>query len=88
MEPTIKRVHYYHADANALGGHYKTPLEQQIPVQAPLSLPPVGGYATARVGAFQLDGVLSFKGAYTQVSGGVSETMALSPLSPPLRSKA
>jgi hypothetical protein len=73
MEANVKRVHYYHADANVLGGHIKTPFEQAIPVQAPLSLPPVGGYATARAGAFQLHGILSFAGAYTQVAGSISE---------------
>lgn len=73
MEANIKRVHYYHADTNALGGHIKTPFQQAVPVQAPLSLPPVGGYATARASAFQLQGVLSLAGAYTQVAGSVSE---------------
>jgi hypothetical protein len=73
MEANVKRVHYYHADTSALGGHFTTPVQHSIPVQAPLSLPPVGGYATARVGAFQLDGLISFKGAYTQVGGSVSE---------------
>ncbi len=55
--------------SNALGGHIKTPFEADYPVQAPLSLPPVGGYATARSSAFQLQGILSFANAYTQVAG-------------------
>jgi len=73
MEPNTTRVHYYHADVNAFGGHITTPIQREIPVQAPLSLPPVGGYATARAGAFQLEGLLSFASAYTQVGGSVSE---------------
>ncbi len=73
MEVNAQRVHYYHADANALGGHIKTPFQQPIPVQVPLSLPPVGGYATARTGPFQLESLLSMANAYTQVGGAVSE---------------
>jgi hypothetical protein len=70
---TVHRIHYYHADVNALGGHLKTPIAQPIPVQAPLSLPPVGGYASTRVGAYQLEGILSFASAYSQVAGSISE---------------
>jgi hypothetical protein len=73
MEADIKRVHYYHADANAVGGQFERPFEQAIPVQVPLSLPAVGGYATAQGGAFKLQGVLSFESAYTQVAGSISE---------------
>jgi hypothetical protein len=67
------RIHYYHGDASALGGHLKTPLAQTIPVQAPLSLPAVGGYASSRTEKFQVEGILSVKAAYSQVSGDVSE---------------
>jgi len=68
----VKRVHYYHADATALGGRIKAPFEQLIPVQAPLSLPPVGGYAATRVERFRLEAILSFEAAYTQLAGSVS----------------
>jgi hypothetical protein len=68
----VKRVHYYHADATALGGHIETPFEQMIPVLAPSSLPPVGGYAVVRAERFRLEGILSFESAYTQVAGSVS----------------
>jgi len=73
MEPGTNRVHYYHADVTALGGHIQRPINQQIPVQAPLSLPPTGGYAAVRVEGFHLHGILSFASAYTQVAGSVSE---------------
>lgn len=66
------RVHYYHADTTALGGHVETPFKQQIPVAAPLSLPPTGGYAVARAERFSLEGILSFESAHTQVAGSVS----------------
>jgi hypothetical protein len=36
---------------------------------APVSLPPVGGFATARSGAFNLEEIVSCSAAYTRVSG-------------------
>jgi hypothetical protein len=69
LNDQTKRVHYFHAEASALGGRIEQPFQQLIPVQAPLSLPPVGGFATARVEGFRVDGIVSFEAAYTQVSG-------------------
>jgi hypothetical protein len=63
------RVHYFHADASALGGYIEGPTERAIPVQAPLSLSPAGGYASARSENFQVEGVVSYKSASTEVSG-------------------
>jgi hypothetical protein len=71
MDTNIKRVHYFHADANALGGKLERPVEQLVPVQTPLSLPPVGGYASTRKEEFRLEGILSFKAAHTQVAGSL-----------------
>src|SRR5258707_7641954 len=79
-DPSIKRTHYYHADANALGGLIEQPFEQIIPVQAPLSLAPVGGYASSQTAAFHLQGVLSFKAAHTQVAGRTSKSGTFSTL--------
>ena len=73
MEASVKRVHYYHADVSALGGRIERPFEQIIAAQAPLSLPPAGGYLAVRAEAFQVQGLLSFKSAYSQVAGSVSE---------------
>lgn len=73
MSSTYRRFHYYHADVNAAGGHIETPFQQMIPVAAPLSLPPVGGYASAQVGRYRLEGILSFESAHTQVAGSVSQ---------------
>jgi hypothetical protein len=69
MDANIKRVHYYHADGSALGGQFERPLQQQITVQASVSLPPVGGYATSHAEKFHLEGLLSFESAHTQVAG-------------------
>jgi len=67
------RIHYYHADASALGGTLQRPVETVIPIQAPSSLAPVGGYGSAQVGEFHLEGILSFASASTQVAGSVSK---------------
>jgi len=68
------RIHYYHADANALGGSLQRPVNQIIPLQAPLSLSPAGGHATASAkGAdFPLPQIIKFDTAYTLVSGSLS----------------
>jgi len=57
------------ADANALGGFLKEPFKKIIPTLAPVSLPPVGGLATARSEAFNLDEMISCSSASTRVSG-------------------
>ena len=72
MEPGIKRFHYYHAEVSALGGRIERPIDHMLSVQAPLSLPPTGGYATTRTEGFQLQGLLSYKSAYSQVAGSIS----------------
>jgi hypothetical protein len=71
--PQGTRVHYYHADANALGGVIESPIQQTIPIQAPITLPVVGGYGVARSERFSVEGILSFDSAYTQVAGSVSK---------------
>ena len=73
MDNQVRRTHFYHADASAVGGRIDRPFQQILPVQAPLSLPAVGGFATARVGDFRFDGILSFQAAQTQVSGSFDE---------------
>jgi hypothetical protein len=77
MDTNIKRVHYYHADASALGGHIRRPFDRPIPVQATVSLPPVGGYVEARGSKDpkdpEVNTIVSFEAAYTHVSGSVQD---------------
>lgn len=63
------RFYSFRADANALGGFLEEPLRRNIPTVAPVSLPAVGGIATARSEAFNLDEIVSCSAAYTRVSG-------------------
>lgn len=63
------RVHYYHADACAFGGVFQSPIQQTIAPQASLSLPPSGGYGSVTTENFQLQNLISYSTASTQVSG-------------------
>lgn len=67
------RVHYFHADACAFGGYFERPIEHTVAPQAPMSLSPSGGYGSARSENFRLEGVMSYKSAYTQVAGHLSK---------------
>ncbi|HWS62708.1 MAG TPA: choice-of-anchor P family protein [Steroidobacteraceae bacterium] len=59
----------FRVDASALGGFLEEPFPKVIPTVAPVSLPPVGGFATARSQAFDLDEIVSCSSAYSRVSG-------------------
>lgn len=67
------RVHYYHADASALGGYLESPVAQIIAPQASMSLSPAGGYGSARSENFRIEGALSYRSASTQVAGHLSK---------------
>lgn len=69
MRSDTKKVHYFHADANSLGGFIEKPLQKVVPSQASSSLPAVGGHATHRTEAFNFEGIVSCRSAYTRVSG-------------------
>jgi hypothetical protein len=64
-----KKLYTLRADANALGGFLEAPVARTLPTLAPVSLPPVGGFAMARSGAFTVDEIISCSSAYTRVSG-------------------
>src|SRR6266478_48492 len=69
MQSFHQRYYSFRVDANALGGSLEEPLPKIIPTVAPVSLPAVGGFATARSEAFSLDEIVSCSSAYTRVSG-------------------
>jgi hypothetical protein len=69
MRPDAKKVFYFNADANSLGGFIETPFQKIVPSQASASLPPVGGHATTRTEAFNFEGIISCRSAYTRVTG-------------------
>ncbi len=73
MEKYGKRVHIYHASADAFGGRMQRPYEHLIPILAPSSLPPVGGSGAARHEGYRLDDIFSIDAASTQVAGSFDE---------------
>ncbi len=73
MGTDSQRFHYYHADANALGGSIHRPLKKVIPAQASVSLPAAGGFTSARSGAFHFEDLASYRAASCRVSGSVDE---------------
>ena len=68
MQTDVKKVFYFHADANSLGGYLENPY-RDIPSQASVSLPAVGGYASVRTNEFKYEEVISCRSTYTHVSG-------------------
>jgi len=63
------RIHYFHADATALGGHIERPFVRNIPVQSPTSLAPVGGETDAASSDFKFEGIVSASATSTRVEG-------------------
>lgn len=64
-----EKTAFYHAEAWALDGKLHRPLHQTIVPQAYVSVPPEGGYRSARVHDYRVEGVLSVHSAYSQVAG-------------------
>jgi hypothetical protein len=69
MAEEIKREHFYHAEATVLAGELQLPLVQEIKPQLYAKLPERGGYLSQRSKDYHLEEVISFRSAYTQVSG-------------------
>ena len=69
MAEDMVRYHKYHSEATVLHGHLTLPLVQEIKKQAHAQLSEEGGYISQQSKDFRLEGVLSYKSAYTQVAG-------------------
>jgi hypothetical protein len=70
---SLHRTYLYNAHGHALSGQILRPFQQIIEVQAGMSLPTTGGYGASRADNFRLKEVVSFRAAYTQVSGSFNE---------------
>jgi hypothetical protein len=68
MQTDVKKVFYFHADANSLGGYLENPF-RDIPSQASVSLPAVGGSASVRAHDFKFEEIISCRSTYTHVAG-------------------
>lgn len=69
MSADVPRVHLYDAQAFALEGDLQLPIRQEIKPQAFVDLPASGGYLSQRAFDYRLEGLVSFRSAYTQVAG-------------------
>jgi hypothetical protein len=69
MKKSVARKHRYHATATAISGHLKLPIETEIAPQAHSKLPSKGGHFCQRIEDFSVEEVISFRSAYTRVSG-------------------
>lgn len=61
--------YHFHAAGHALSAQFVRPVNVSIPAQASVSLPSEGGHAHSRVDNFDVPRLVSFKSAYTHVSG-------------------
>jgi hypothetical protein len=64
-----KRLHSYHASANAFGGRLERPIQQHLPSLASICLPSVGGYDTALHKDFRFHEIFSIDEASSHVGG-------------------
>jgi hypothetical protein len=74
MSVTDKKTLSFHytAHGHGLSAQFTRPFNELIDVQAGMSLPIIGGHGFSRVDNFKFKEVLSFKSAYTHVSGSQS----------------
>ena len=63
------RTHYFHANANAIGGLIERPFAKNIPVQSPTSLSPSGGADEAATSNFQFEQIISARSTRSRVEG-------------------
>jgi hypothetical protein len=61
--------HTYHASAFGVSGEILRPAQRSIPAHAATTLAPGGGRSFNRTDNIQIDGLLSFSAAYTEVGG-------------------
>jgi hypothetical protein len=66
---TVDRVHTFHAKAWVLDAQLQRPLQTEVRPQAFVKLCEEGGYFSERAENFRLEGIISFRSAYTQVAG-------------------
>jgi hypothetical protein len=71
--PKVKdSTHKYHAETTVLSGQLVLPVAQKIEPQAHTKLPENGGYFSQRQDIFRLESVVSFRSAYSHVTGSKS----------------
>jgi hypothetical protein len=69
MAQENERKHSYHAEATALAGSLHLPLKQEIKPHAFVKIAETGGYLAQQATEFQLESILQYTRAHTQVAG-------------------
>ena len=69
MKDAGRHRFHYNANGHALSAQFDRPIKRLIEVQAPATLPTIGGYGSSRVNDFRFNELISFKSAYSYVSG-------------------
>jgi hypothetical protein len=72
MSEVNERTHRFDAEATVLSGQLDLPVSQKIEPQAYSKLPEKGGYFNQRADSFRIETVISFRSAYSHVSGSRS----------------
>jgi len=62
-------VHLYDGEADVFRGELRQPVHEEIRPQAHVKLPREGHYQYRHADPFHVEGILSYKGGYTQVAG-------------------
>ncbi|MGH9570679.1 MAG: hypothetical protein ACRD4F_13620, partial [Candidatus Angelobacter sp.] len=63
----------YSASTYALAAEFDRPKKHSLPPQAAAVLPAHGGHGTNRIGGDRVDGLISFKEAYSEVGGSYDD---------------
>ncbi|MCU1293309.1 MAG: hypothetical protein JWP08_2159 [Bryobacterales bacterium] len=75
MDASKNRVFYFHADASPIGGHFTKPKQTIVHSHGSSALAQAGGHVSSRADKFEHpDKLVSFKTAYSEIHGMVSET--------------
>jgi hypothetical protein len=67
--PIPSNYYHFNAHGHGLSAHFHRPIEHLIDVQAATSLPTTGGHGHSRVENFRFREFISFRAAYSHVSG-------------------
>src|SRR5271157_2394059 len=69
MSEVNERTHRFDAEATVLSGQLDLPVSQKIEPLAYSKLPEKGGYVNQRSDSFRIQSLISYRSAYSHVSG-------------------
>ena len=74
-QPGVDTVHHFHADASVFDVDLEQPIRTNVKRRALVKLPENGRIKYKRAAPYQLKGLISYEGGYTQVAGHPSTKM-------------